>query len=325
MAGSAGRRNILRELGAFGHDNDLTHHQIVEIIPVSPDEAVIHERGLHRKSPTYNYVIHIVVLFKIQFLYYLTVRASDPIFFKTPTKSPKKSPAHARFLTPTKTPPARSSPRKRSNNATPDKLGFNDMSLSCKSELNVKPNPILEKGLKAFSHEQLIQLIRDAAEFSPEVKQLITQLLPEPDLKPIEERLSKLKQNVYKSFPRNIWGSQESSFCFMRVKTHLEAFRKECSEICHHFMDSQHWPAVFEFIFIAWKYTLDLPHWDTSYHNKIKNNCMKYLAAQCVNALKKANLNKSALTEIIERMQEFSDEPTIKSCINFAADMVKKL
>ncbi|GIX94260.1 uncharacterized protein CDAR_562041 [Caerostris darwini] len=311
MAGSAGRRNILRELGAFGHDNDRTHHQIVEIIPVSPDEAVIHERGLHRKSPTYNY------------------GTSDPIFFKTPTKSPKKSPAHARFLTPTKT-PARSSPRKRSTNATPDKLGFSDISLSCKRLKkgpfkNVKPNPILEKGLKAFSHEQLIQLIRGAVEFSPEVKQLITQLLPEPDLKPIEERLSKLKQNVYKSFPRNIWGSRESSFCFMRVKTHLEAFRKECSEICHHFMDSQHWPAVFEFIFIAWKYTLDLPHWDTSYHNKIKNNCMKYLAAQCVNALKKANLNKSALTEIIERMQEFSDEPTIKSCIDFAADMVKKL
>lgn len=55
------------------------------------------------------------------------------MFFRTPTKSPKKT-FHERLNTPTKT-PVRSSPRKRL--ATPDKVKFNEediaeMSISSK-------------------------------------------------------------------------------------------------------------------------------------------------------------------------------------------------
>lgn len=316
MAGSAGRRNILREIVIVGEGDGATFQlsELSSLDPVSPDETVIQQRGLLKKSSTYNY------------------DAPDPVFFKTPTKSPKKIPFHLRFCTPTKTTPVRSSPRKRLN-ASPNQFnesGIGEMTISCKRLKgrhlqNVKPGLLLGKGLKALSHAQLVQLITDAANLSPEVEQLVNKLLPFPDLTPAEEQLTKLKHNVYKSFPRNVWGSRDSAFCFLRVRTHLEVFKKECLEMCHHFMDSQYWPAVFEFIFIAWKLTMELPDWDSASHNKIKSLCMKQLASQYVNALKKANLDKPALSEVIERMQEFTSEPAIETCITFAKQLLVEL
>ncbi|GFT19645.1 uncharacterized protein NPIL_659181 [Nephila pilipes] len=314
MAGAAGQRNILREIIIVGEGDGATHQlsELSPLNPVSPDETVIQERGLHKKSPTYNY------------------GAPDPVFFKTPTKSPKKIPFHSRFCTPTKTTPVRSSPRKRIN-TSPSPLKFNEsviseMTISSKRLkrghlINTRPELHLEKGLKALSHAQLVQLITDSAKYSSDVEQLINKLMPIPDLAPCEEQLSKLKHNIFKSFPRNVWGSRDSSFCFLRVRTHLEVFKKECLEMCHHFMDSQYWPAVFEFIFIAWKYTMELPDWDNVTHNKIKSLCMKQLASQCISALKKANLDKPALSEVIESMQEFASEPAIETCITFAKQL----
>ncbi|GBL74832.1 hypothetical protein AVEN_243681-1 [Araneus ventricosus] len=311
MAGSAGRRNILRELGQLANGSGI-HSPLQEASPISPDETVIQQRGLRRKSPTYNY------------------DAPDPVFFKTPTKSPKKS----RFLTPTKTTPVRSSPRKRPN-GTPDKMRFSEAGISeisltskCykKSPLkNVKPGLQLEKGLKALSHNQLVELIADSINCNPEIEGVINKMLPVPDLAPAEERLHKLKQNVFRSYPRNVWGSQDSSFCFMRIKTHLEAFKKDCLEMCQLYMDSEHWPTAFEFIFAAWKYTSELPDWDYTYHNRIKSVCMKHLAAQCITALKKANLDKPALAEIIERMQEYASESAVKPCIAFAVKLMEEM
>ncbi|GFQ91296.1 uncharacterized protein TNCT_49461 [Trichonephila clavata] len=318
MAGAAGRRNILQEILIVGTGEGATvrFSELASRNPISPDETVIQQRGLHKKLPTYNY------------------DAPDPVFFKTPTKSPKKVPFHLRFGTPPKTTPVRSSPRKRLNDS-PCQLKFNEsdiseLTISCKRLKRrhleiVKPGLVLSNGLKALSHAQLVQLITDAASLSPEVEQLINKLLPKPDLTPAEEKLSKLKHNIYKSFPRNVWGSRDSAFCFLRVRTHLEVFKKECLEMCHHFMDSQYWPAVFEFIFIAWKYTMELPDWESVSHNKIKSLCMKQLASQCISALKKANLDKLALCEVIERMQEFTSESAIETCITFAKQLQTKL
>ncbi|GFU62168.1 uncharacterized protein TNCV_2474021 [Trichonephila clavipes] len=313
MAGAAEPRNILREIVIVGEGADATL-QLSELAlrnPISPDETVIQQRGLHKKLPTYNY------------------DAPDPVFFKTPTKSPKKVPFHLRFGTPPKTTPTRSSPRKRLNASQFNEPDVSEMTISCKGLKrrlleNVKPGLLLSNGLKALSHAQLVQLITDAANLSPEVEQLINKLLPKPDLTPAEEQLSKLKHNIYKSFPRNVWGSRDSTFCFLRVRTHLEVF-KECLEMCHHFMNSQHWPTVFEFIFIAWKYTMELPDWESLTHNKIKSICMKQLASQCISALKKANLDKLALCEVIERMQEFTSESAIESCITFAKRLQMEL
>ncbi|GFY49248.1 uncharacterized protein TNIN_361641 [Trichonephila inaurata madagascariensis] len=318
MSGAAEPRNILREILIVGAGEDamLPLSELALRNPISPDETVIQQRGLHKKLPTYNY------------------DAPDPVFFKTPTKSPKKVPFHLRCGTPPKTTPIRSSPRKRLN-ASPNQLKFNEpdvseMTISCKRLKrrlleNVKPGLLLSNGLEALSHAQLVQLITDAANSSPEVEQLIYKLLPKPDLTPAEEQLIKLKHNIYKSFPRNVWGSRDSTYCFLRVRTQLEVFKKECLEMCDQFMNSQHWPTVFEFIFIAWKYTMELPDWESVSHNKIKSICMKQLASQCASALKKANLDKVALCEVIERMQEFTSESAIESCIAFAKRLQMEL
>ncbi|KAG8196277.1 hypothetical protein JTE90_023832 [Oedothorax gibbosus] len=312
MAGAAGRRNILREITALGDQAGGGNSQGAST-PTSPEEAVIRERGYHRKSATY------------------TFDAPDPVFFKSPTKSPKRT-FHNRLLTPTKT-PVRSSPRKRV--ATPDNLQFNEelaeMSLSSKRPKkevfqNVKPSTQFEKGLKALSHAQLVTLVSSAAQKSPEIMQVISDLVPAvPDLSPIEQRLYMLQRNIYRAFPRNLYGSQDGSFCYIRVRTHLEAFRKECLETCDQLMKSHHWPAIFEYIVMAWKFTDGLPNWESAIHNKIKSVCMKQLASHCISAMKAADLDKPALTELIERMQCCSKETPVITCVNFAKDLLNKV
>ena len=49
--------------------------------------------------------------------------------------------------------------------------------------------------------------------------------MPEPDLSELEEKLTYLKRNIYKSFPHSRWGSNRDAFSFRRVNTHLQAFK----------------------------------------------------------------------------------------------------
>lgn len=300
MAGGAGRRNILRELTSLGEGGITIPNTLLPLTPTSPDESLIQLRGYHRKSATYNY------------------DATDPVFFKTPTKSPKKS--TVLHSTPTKITVIRSSPRKKLN-LTPSKLKQNEAKMLKLHNMNHVVN--IEKNIKALSHAQLVQLINDVAKVSPCIKETLSSLVPVPDLKPIEERLHALQRNVLKSFPRNIWGNQDGSFCFLRVRAHLEAFKKECLEYCRQFMESQHWPSIFRFILIAWKIALDLPNWSTVAHNKIKSSCIRYLATQCLNAFKKSKIDEASLNEIIQRMEELGNDFEIKTCVTYARDLIK--
>lgn len=50
-------------------------------------------------------------------------------------------------------------------------------------------------------------------------------LIPEPDLKELEERLKRLQRNIYKSFPYTRYGSSRDAFCYRRVNTHLTTFK----------------------------------------------------------------------------------------------------
>ncbi|KFM76116.1 hypothetical protein X975_01033, partial [Stegodyphus mimosarum] len=315
MAGAAGRRNILRELIAVSDRGDGTNYQnsSFPLTPPSPDETVIQHRGQCRKSATYKY------------------DAPDPVFFKTPTKSPKKF-LLSQKSTPNKATALRSSPRKRLN-LTPEKVQNVEVELaevSCRNFKkiklqNFKYDLTLEKGIKALSHAQLVQLVTETANISPEIHQIFCKFLPVPDLTPVAERLYMLQRNVYKSFPRNVWGSQDSSFCYVRVRTHLEAFKRECLELCRQFMDSQHWPTVFEYILLALKLTMGLPNWTSVAHNKIKSSCIKQLIAHCATALKKSKVDEHAVSEIIERLKDLDDDPAVKACINLAKDLVKHI
>ncbi|XP_015928002.1 uncharacterized protein [Parasteatoda tepidariorum] len=316
MAEAAGRRNILRDfctlvergVGSSFYNSNLPP------TPTSPEQNIIENRGLQKKPATYKY------------------DAPDPVFFKTPTKSPKKASVFQRLSSPVKT-PVRSSPRKRLN-MTPESIvlneeGFAELTIAPKRVKreplkNVKPSNNFEKSLKALSQSQLVELISDAMKSTPELSETLVKLVPEPDLTPVDARLSVLQRTVNKSLPRNVWGSQDSSFTFLRVRSHLEAYKKECLEYCDQFLESEHWPTFFEFVFIAWKYTLLLPQWSTVIHNRAKNVCLKQISTKCIKALNEANLDYEALAELINRMKPYEEEATVKNCISAAKSLIDK-
>ncbi|XP_054708895.1 uncharacterized protein LOC129218602 [Uloborus diversus] len=311
MAAAAGRRNILRELTSISDQGirNNSENAIVTATPTSPEETVIQLRGHHKKSATYNY------------------GAADPVFFKTPTKSPKKSSVMQRLYTPPKMSLVRSSPRKHATtllNKDDASCSTSDKQTKLRRLQNFQPKVELEKTIKALSYSQLIDLIAGSAKVSPEIEKMFSSMLPWPDLAPVIEHLSTLQRNVFKSYPRNIWGSQDSSFCYLRVRTHLELFKKECLRLCNQFMESQHWPTFFEFVFVALKLSIKLPNWENVAHNKIKMTCLKYLVSHFVDALNKADLEHDALCEIAERIKEFADHPEVTTAISCAEDLLKK-
>jgi hypothetical protein len=50
---------------------------------------------------------------------------------------------------------------------------------------------------------------------------------------------------------------------------------------------SQQWDAVCDYVVMAWRYVSATPHWDNPPHNAARRHCFKFLAAQCMIALKK--------------------------------------
>lgn len=49
--------------------------------------------------------------------------------------------------------------------------------------------------------------------------------LPAPDIKPLEDRLSDLKKNIFKSLPNSRLTSKTDSPAYSRAATHLTAFK----------------------------------------------------------------------------------------------------
>lgn len=50
---------------------------------------------------------------------------------------------------------------------------------------------------------------------------------------------------------------------------------------------STQWETVIEFVLLAWELVSGTPLWDNPPHNAPRRQCFKFLANQCMNALKK--------------------------------------
>lgn len=110
-------------------------------------------------------------------------------------------------------------------------------------------NP-LQAALKGLSQDQLIDIIQQLVDKHPgfgEVSvfvavissyscnsistivtlfwQEIKESLPAPDIRPLEERLSYLKKNIFKSLPNSRLTSKTDSPAYSRAATHVLAFK----------------------------------------------------------------------------------------------------
>lgn len=176
----------------------------------------------------------------------------------------------------------------------------------------------IDSALKGLSPTQLIHMIKNITYKHPDVEREIRKSMPMPDLSPLEDKLSYLKSNIFKSLPTSRLTSKTDSTAYSRVATHLAAFKKALIEQGKVLVESQHWESVLQYVFIAWSYVKATPVWDNHPHNAHRKQCFKALTNFCLTAVKKGVLAKDLMADIHDKLQSMlSDHDEIQSCIKF--------
>ncbi|KAM4710630.1 uncharacterized protein FYW61_021374 [Anableps anableps] len=150
-----------------------------------------------------------------------------------------------------------------------------------------------------LSKQQLVQLIRSLilVEQSHEPKMVAT------DLKCLQEDLQLKKTNVYRSIPYSRFGSNRDAHCYRKAYPHLVAFKVSCQEWGQVLLRNKEWDAVLEHSLMAWRYTSDLPQWDTVNHNALREQCYSILAAHSLAALQHYRPEPSRGRELLRRFK----------------------
>lgn len=185
-------------------------------------------------------------------------------------------------------------------------------------------NEPLEVVLRAMSHEQLIDILKNVTQKHSNIEEEVRNNLPLPDLKPVEEKLSYLKRNIFRSLPTSRLYSKTDSPAYSRAATHIIAFKKYLIEQGKVFADSHNWRTVLEYAILAWMYVRGTPHWDNHPHNAVRRHCFKYLAGLCMTALKKDEFEHETMLDIQEKFESMiSDSDDIRSCLKFVSVQIK--
>lgn len=219
-----------------------------------------------------------------------TAKNSDEPQFSTPTKTRNQSPSK--------------------NSPAPKKLKIDNVISDNNGPLDVV--------LKGLSHEQLVEIIKNAVQKHPELEKEVRSELPLPDLKPFEEKLLYLKRNIFRSLPSSRLTSKTDSPAYARAATHLIAFKKHLVDQGRVLVESQHWQSVLEYSCMSWTYVKATPLWDNHPHNVVRRQCFKYLTSLCMNALKKGRFEKAVLKDVYDKMEGMAcDNSDIELCMKW--------
>lgn len=74
-----------------------------------------------------------------------------------------------------------------------------------------------------------------------------------------------------------------------------------CQEWGQVLLKKMEWDAVLEHALMAWRYTSELPHWDTANHNGLREQCYSILAAHSLTALQHYRPQPSRARELLRR------------------------
>ncbi|KAL1022098.1 hypothetical protein UPYG_G00022180 [Umbra pygmaea] len=165
-----------------------------------------------------------------------------------------------------------------------------------------------------LSNQQLVQLIRSLILVEQghrsEPRALST------DLKLLLEDLQLKKANVYRSIPYSRLGSNRDAHCYRKAYPHLMVFKVSCQEWGHWLLQNEQWESALEHALVAWRYTSELPQWDTSSHNSVKDQCYSLLADQCITALQHYCPEPAKATELFRRFKmALVHSPLLSPCI----------
>lgn len=151
----------------------------------------------------------------------------------------------------------------------------------------------------ALSKQQLVQLIRSLIL----VEQSQDPRVLRADLKFLQEDLQLKKTNVYRSIPYSRLGSNRDAHCYRKAYPHLVAFKVSCQEWGQVLLRNQEWDLALEHTLLAWRFTSELPQWDTASHNALREQCFSVLASQSQAALQHYSPPASRGRELLRRFK----------------------
>uniref|UniRef100_H3C6C4 Uncharacterized protein n=1 Tax=Tetraodon nigroviridis TaxID=99883 RepID=H3C6C4_TETNG len=146
-----------------------------------------------------------------------------------------------------------------------------------------------------LSEQQVAQLMRSLIL----VEQSLEPRILASDLKYLQEDLQLKKANVYKSIPYSRFGSNRDAHCYRKAYPQLVAFKVSCQEWGQVLLKNKEWDAVLEHTLMAWRYTSELPQWDTANHNALREQCYSILAAHSLAALQHYRPQPSRARELL--------------------------
>ncbi|XP_068446992.1 uncharacterized protein [Clinocottus analis] len=163
-----------------------------------------------------------------------------------------------------------------------------------------------------LSKQQLVQLIRSLIL----VEQSLEPRILASDLKYLQEDLQLKKANVYRSIPYSRLGSNRDARCYRKAYPHLVAFKVSCQEWGQVLLRNKEWDAVLEHTLTAWRYTSELPQWDTENHNALREQCYGILAAHSLAALQHLHPEPNRGRELLRRLNMAQlHSQTIAPCV----------
>lgn len=171
--------------------------------------------------------------------------------------------------------------------------------------------------LKGLSHAQLIDVIQQMVNNEPGIEHKIRTNLPMPDIQPMEEQLTQLKKNIFRSLPSSRLVKNTDSVAYTRAATHLNTFRKMVVQNGQNLNESEHWDALLDYCLMAWPLVRATPIWDNKTHNSMRRGCFKTLSYHCLCALKTAGcaLGEQRLKNLSSQMAAMkADCDDIASC-----------
>ncbi|XP_033867445.2 uncharacterized protein LOC117407022 [Acipenser ruthenus] len=154
--------------------------------------------------------------------------------------------------------------------------------------------------LEALSQQQqLVELVNSLVILEEREQKT----LPFPNLKPLQEELQLKKANVYRSIPYTRLGSNRDAHSYRKACPQLLAFKKTCIGRGQLLLQCNLWESALEFVLNAWRFTSELPQWETSSHNRCKEQCFSALAAQCTTALQQSSIGMKRAIELKRRLK----------------------
>ncbi|XP_042219907.1 uncharacterized protein LOC121864809 isoform X2 [Homarus americanus] len=285
----------------------------------SPDELVIRGRG-RRSLP----------------LEWSPIPIESPI--KRTEKTPiKRSPGKGMIV-------LRSSPRKRLQlNDTPprdllDHRRMMQMSPIMKKCRSLTVSPVQsppEVAIKGLSQNQLVDVLNHVLTQHPELKgrrvedhqemegwsaghtrDEISDILPQPDLKQMEEKLNQQKKCIFKALPVSRLASKTDSPAYNKAGPHLINFKKTINEQCGQLVEAEQWVSLVDYTLLAWSYVRATPLWDSHHHNNCRRLCFKTLAQHCLQGLTKLQWTQDQLENLLKKLEQCSsDHEEMDQCI----------